>query len=818
MKSIKWAIAIIAVVAVIVVVLHLRRDSLALDIANSMLSDQDLTVTDLSVEELSTNRLVLDQVILENSNGSRYVVQGLSLPLSVTGKPEFAATAESISADFAANVTERASLVEALRTILSLPATRPMLSATVDRIRLPGIPELTDVNWRIAENRQHLSLSTSDIALSIDLIPAGDREHHLLISGAAGNEEILAVDLNMSDDIAGGSIEGTLMLRLARWLPFLQEIGVAPAGLESLDAEYQGPISARLDYGAAGNLRIDSRLELTETLGATYETAGAQTTSIEFDTMETLLVTYAYPARTWSAESQRVTGTLVTDGLTEIPVTLGRLTCRSGIECQLQASIDAPNVRWFDYTIDRVELDIPVQLTIADDSTVQIAPDSEGTFTGVAADGLIAEQVLITHYSGTKVVVGETDWRSTTEQIDLEIEGITVGNDLSLALPISLGNLRSWDAGEAIETAISVDSRISAQWGGIDLALPGVQGLYSRRGDVINSVLSITDVYSAMAGTIHLAQELSAGSGSLRITDASLDFRLSSLTDFVPKPPFPVEIAYGKLIPGISLAWEETDAGISINGQVLFALQDLGGSYRDNAFVGLDTEVSARIDTVTGTEIAPASLSLRLAEVGLPVENISFDYQIDLDSNAVGIEQLRLDLLGGAVAADDFTYSLGGETSLVMLQATGIQLQLMVDILEFDDLAMTGAVSGVLPVKLSNEGITIADGRMESEAAGGVIRYASGDATLSPGVLGSLPDVVTQALKNFKFDSLTSAVEYDNVGDLVLQMRLSGVNPDVDPTQPIIFNLGVENNVPEMLRSLRAIRSIEDILEQRTAN
>jgi hypothetical protein len=44
-------------------------------------------------------------------------------------------------------------------------------------------------------------------------------------------------------------------------------------------------------------------------------------------------------------------------------------------------------------------------------------------------------------------------------------------------------------------------------------------------------------------------------------------------------------------------------------------------------------------------------------------------------------------------------------------------------------------------------------------------------------------------------------------------MRLTGTNPDVDPLQPVVLNLGIENNVPQMLRSLQATRSIEEILE-----
>jgi hypothetical protein len=58
-------------------------------------------------------------------------------------------------------------------------------------------------------------------------------------------------------------------------------------------------------------------------------------------------------------------------------------------------------------------------------------------------------------------------------------------------------------------------------------------------------------------------------------------------------------------------------------------------------------------------------------------------------------------------------------------------------------------------------------------------------------------------------------VDYTEQGDLLLQMRLAGINPDMDANQPVNLNLGVENNIPQLLRSLQATRAIEDILESR---
>jgi hypothetical protein len=114
---------------------------------------------------------------------------------------------------------------------------------------------------------------------------------------------------------------------------------------------------------------------------------------------------------------------------------------------------------------------------------------------------------------------------------------------------------------------------------------------------------------------------------------------------------------------------------------------------------------------------------------------------------------------------------------------------------------------------MSEKGITVADGRLESDAPG-VIRYQAGAAVAAG---NSEIGLVSRALDNFQYDSLTSDVNYNEAGDLKLKMRMSGINPDMDARQPVILNLGVENNIPQLLRSLRATRAIEDVL-QRKAN
>ena len=128
---------------------------------------------------------------------------------------------------------------------------------------------------------------------------------------------------------------------------------------------------------------------------------------------------------------------------------------------------------------------------------------------------------------------------------------------------------------------------------------------------------------------------------------------------------------------------------------------------------------------------------------------------------------------------------------------------------------MSGSISGEIPITIGADTIGVDGGQLASDDPGGVIRYSSG-LTQGAAPEGNLA-IVTQALSNFEFDTLSSTVDYGNDGELVLTTRLSGINPDTNPDQPIILNLNVDTNIPQMLRSLRAIRTIEDILEERTA-
>ena len=198
----------------------------------------------------------------------------------------------------------------------------------------------------------------------------------------------------------------------------------------------------------------------------------------------------------------------------------------------------------------------------------------------------------------------------------------------------------------------------------------------------------------------------------------------------------------------------------------------------------------------------------------MPISEIAADFQIGPELSSVQVGALSMHVLGGTARADSFSYAMDANVNEILVRLESIQLSLMQSLAKFDRIEIEGSISGVLPTSIIGDLITIDKGRLENDDAGGVIRYNASGAGTDDSAIG----LVSRALSNFEFESLSSDVTYSEAGDLLLSVRLEGVNPDMDPNQPVILNLNVENNVPEMLRSMRATRSIQEIFQRRLNN
>jgi hypothetical protein len=348
---------------------------------------------------------------------------------------------------------------------------------------------------------------------------------------------------------------------------------------------------------------------------------------------------------------------------------------------------------------------------------------------------------------------------------------------------------------------------------GQQLVAPNATVEFAASNDQLSATVRFSTPEGGFSGRAELRHNLTRGTGELRLRDTALDFDILNLAEAVADWPYDFDVASGYWRIDADVNWAVTDAGFAYTGTTTHTLDWLAGKYGDIGFVGLNSEIEVTLDWQADPAMSAAEFEVALVDIGFPIEEMHGRFTADISALAADVESVSMKVLGGSVSVDPFRYEHAADINQLMLRAREIQLPLMVGLADLDAVEISGSVSGDIPVTLKNHKVVIDKGLLRNDPPGGAIRYGAGVVD-DQSQLG----VVTRALRNFEFDVLTSEVDYTDTGDLKLQMRLTGTNPDVDPDQPIVLNLGVENNVPQMLRSLQATRSIEDVLQKRLGN
>ena len=130
MKYLKYILAVGLVAAVAIAVIYQRRDSLARDLANSMLEDSGLSVIDVSLDTLTTSRVVFASLELVLDSGMRLVISDLEAPIAFPSlNPEYVSIRrlEVIPGDEPADPSP---LTPLARRYLELPSRFPSTATT----------------------------------------------------------------------------------------------------------------------------------------------------------------------------------------------------------------------------------------------------------------------------------------------------------------------------------------------------------------------------------------------------------------------------------------------------------------------------------------------------------------------------------------------------------------------------------------------------------------------------------------------------------------------------------------------------------------
>ncbi len=341
--------------------------------------------------------------------------------------------------------------------------------------------------------------------------------------------------------------------------------------------------------------------------------------------------------------------------------------------------------------------------------------------------------------------------------------------------------------------------------------LPGFKGALTYASDTIVADLETLGLHQN--GSIALQHNPITGQGQVDTAGAGVSFAAQALSKRLTPWPYDWDITAGLLFSDANASWTSADSEMQLKGHAVLRAEDLSGRYTDIAFVNLSTGIEATYDPTTGLSVNPANLTVGLLDTGVTLENISANLTLHPGEMAVDVAGLRMSAFGGTIQAEPFSFRTAETTNTLTMNAAAIRLDRLLTLEEFSAVTVSGTVGATLPITIEVDSVTISNGKLFGEPPGGVIRYqpeaAAGETDASS--IG----FVTRALSNFEYKTLTSDIEYNADGDLKLQLQLTGKSPVVDENRPIVLNLGIENNVPQMLKSLRAARSVEEILEKR---
>lgn len=820
MKYLKYAAAVLLILVILTTVIHFYRESIAREFANSALGEYGITVTELTIQTLDTDYIRISHLVLEQDDGTRYQVDGLSFPISFPDARAGKISIEQLIVTPADTAAVPVPLAHQLLTFLLLPGSVPDTEVRVSQLTMPDTPPIDNIVWRSTDQQQHLAFRIDPVEVAIDVDSVDDGDYQATVGAVVGGiPGALSLTLNIHHGNTGFSIDGLSRISLSPWLPVLQSIGMLPTDFVSLAAEFDGRFTIVLDDNETQTVPASAHFSLANGMIADYRIADDSNVRLQTNSSASIRLDIEYPSLEWTASVGQIDMLVGINASDEIPLRLSDLECRSGFQCTMRVSLDTGPFDLEAMTIGNARLSASLAITGDETTRVNISPGFVLALTGIESQSFSVKSIHTTQFSGAQLTIDDGGWRGDIDHLDLVFDSLTDGESLFASLAVTLNAMRLRDSGATFDTEVSIPpGSVSLSWGGSDAVSPGVEGKISLRDNKAAASIVLFDDVRALSAHIDASHNLATGEGLVSVRDSLLLFDQRSLSDRFLKWPHAWDVISGTLSTELELNWKTGDTGTGYSGTLTYHAKSLAGNYDDIAFAGLNTRLTASLDSTTGIAISPTSIEVALLDVGLPLERITADFALNIREQSMQVQNLSMFVLGGQILADPFRYDMREESNDIVLRPQSIQLQFMVDLVESERIKLTGSISGVLPVTISDETMTIANGRLESDPPGGVIRYLPGIDTEDTEVSDSELGLVSRALANFQFNSLTSEVDYTENGDLKLQMKLIGINPDMDEKQPIILNLGVENNIPQLLRSLQAIRSIEEILERRSAN
>jgi len=246
-------------------------------------------------------------------------------------------------------------------------------------------------------------------------------------------------------------------------------------------------------------------------------------------------------------------------------------------------------------------------------------------------------------------------------------------------------------------------------------------------------------------------------------------------------------------------------------------IRDASGFYEDILFSGLN--YSGRIELLPDIRThKPAEVRIADIDIGVPITDATARLSLRTPRNkvlpVVVITRLRMRLLEGVISGKTILYDLNTEQNEIMLEISGLDLARLVELQQVDGLRASGILDGRLPIFIDQAGIEIRDGEIHARPPGGRIQYVPEGGSVGMGQAAPGADLVFQILEDLQYHSLEATANYTPDGKLLVSLSIKGRSPRLDTQRPVHINLNLEQNVLQLLESLRVADDIDELLDR----
>jgi hypothetical protein len=787
------------------------RDYLVRSGANYLLRSTNVHVDSAEVRSVSIRGLEFDRVYVDLGNEDALVALNVRLPLFAPSAGGSPVTIERLVV--VSGSSNPPAIADGLFAFLSIPLEVPYLDLSIEKLHLTDLPEISAIRLGVSNRQLTLDLRMAEYSASI--ISASTKDGEFRIEGVVSNdrsEKLATLDVIVKSVSGNAHIDAKAKYRFPALLPVMRSLGVIPNSLEAFagvieaDHRFTIPIDAGEPFEILGETAPQTGMQLT------YGIDGSPPFVARSMAIGITDFALTYPSMAWRVAIDETQFTADWDDLTNVMISLESARCKSGITCAFDIRADVPHLAADGLEVNDIHLRGPFEMKIEEHKTTANSAALTITAGRLTAGSVRAVDAAVRFETPVLLAMIDDHWQIEANAASVNFPKVQVADSIVFVAKPLLSQMHYRSNPEQGRVTVNFDGVLTQlSFGGYSSRVPDITAHIHLEDGAITSKIGVVTLDDSLSVELELLIPEDAEQYELRLDSLFADFGIASASSWLLNRNLPGDLVDGTVNLSGRLSVNtsgEVDGSMSVDGG------DLSGYFNDYVFSGIEVTGPVFVGDPLAHSEDEIALSGDLLDIGIPITDIFSSFSVDPKGGTIQFSALGASLLGGRIDVEPFTYSANNTVHNFVVVLEAVPLDALINQIDMPTLSASGSVSGQIPVTVSGRQVSIDSGYIASDQAGGIVRYSPGDSTLQDVVPDSQLGTVTRALSNFVYEDLTSSIAYSNEGDLEARMTLRGTNPDLDPLQPIVLNLSLQNNIPDFLRSMRASRSIEELLER----